>query len=85
MLPTLSAQANGPAMTTVSAGLFGHKAGVDNRNVAMDMAQNTILATDAVAGKDIVDPGRLQQDLRKVIDGVVQCLNSSVWSKAKSA
>jgi len=73
------------SMTQVSEGLFGHKSGADKKNTALTLVQNTIQATDAVAGKDIVDPAKFQDGLGKVIDGVVQCLNSSVWSKSKAS
>lgn len=76
--------AGGPAMTQVTEGLFGHKSGADKKNTAMTLVQNTIGVTDAIAGKDVIDPGKFQEGLGKVIDGVVQCLNSSAWSKAKS-
>jgi hypothetical protein len=72
-----------PAIVTGVEGLFGHKTGADKKNVALQLTQNAIQATDAVAGKDILDPSKFQDGLGKVIDGVVQCLNSSVWSKAK--
>ena len=74
-----------PAIVTGVEGLFGRKSGVDKKNTALTLAQNTIQVTDAIAGKDIVDAGRFQDGLGKVIDGVVQCLNASVWSKSKSA
>ena len=69
----------------VAGGLFGHKLGADKKNTALTLVQNTIQATDAVTGKHIVDPAKFQDGLGKVIDGVVQCQNSSAWSKAKSA
>jgi hypothetical protein len=74
-----------PAIVTGVEGLFGHKTGAAKKNTAMTLVQNTIAATDAVTGKDIVDPAKFQEGLGKVIDGVVQCLNSSAWSKTKSA
>ena len=74
-----------PAIVTGVEGLFGHKSGADKKNTALTLVQNTIGATDAIAGKDIVDPNKFQDGLSKVIDGVVQCLNSSAWSKTKSA
>jgi hypothetical protein len=76
-----AAQVSGPAMTTVSEGLFGHKTGQDKKNTALTLAANTIQMTDAVAGSEILDAGKFQDGLSKVIDGVVQCLNSSVWAK----
>jgi len=74
-----------PAIVTGVEGLFGRKSGVDKKNTALTLAQNTIQVTDAIAGKDIVDAGKFQDGLGKVIDGVVQCLNASAWSKSKSA
>ena len=73
----------GPGTTQVVEGLFGHKSGADKKNTAMTLVQNTIGVTDAIAGKDVLDPDKFQEGLGKVIDGVVQCLNSSAWSKAK--
>jgi len=72
-----------PAIVTGVEGLFGQKSGAEKKNAALTLVQNTIQATDAVAGKSIVDPGKFQDGLSKVIDGVVQCLNSSAWSKTK--
>jgi hypothetical protein len=82
MPPTIAAQV---LTRDVAEGLFGHKSGADKKSTALTLVQNSILATDVVAGKDIVDPGKFQDGLGKVIDGVVQCLNSSAWSKTKSA
>ena len=74
-----------PAIVTGAEGLFGHKAGTEKKGAVLSFVQTAITATDAVAGKDIVDAGKFQEGLGKVIDGVVECLNASVWAKAKSA
>ncbi len=74
-----------PAIVTGVEGLFGHRNGIDKKSTALMLVQNAIGATDAIAGKDVVDAGKFQDGLSKVIDGVVQCLNSSVWAKTKSA
>lgn len=74
-----------PAIVNGVEGLFGHKSGADKKNVALELALNTIQATDAVAGKNIADSGKFQEGLGKIIDGVVLCLNSSVWAKTKAA
>jgi hypothetical protein len=73
-----------PAIVHGVEGLFGHKSGADKKDAAMTLALNTIQATDAIAGKDIVDAGKFQDGLGKVIDGVVACLNASSWSKTKA-
>lgn len=72
-----------PSIVYGVEGLFGHKTGNDKKNAALNLAANTIQMTDAIAGNEILDPGKFQDGLSKVIDGVVQCLNSSVWSKTK--
>jgi hypothetical protein len=74
-----------PAIVTGVEGLFGHQTGTAKKNAALTLVQTTISATDLVAGKNIVDAGKFQDGLGKVIDGVVQCLNASAWSKTKSA
>jgi hypothetical protein len=74
-----------PAIVNGVEGLLGHKTGAAKKNAAMTLVQSTIAATDAVTGKDIVDPTKFQAGLGQVIDGVVACLNSSAWSKTKSA
>ena len=74
-----------PAIVQGAEGLFGHKSGTEKKNTVLSFVQTAISATDAVAGKDIVDANKFQEGLSKIIDGVVQCLNASVWSKAKAA
>jgi hypothetical protein len=73
-----------PAMVTGVEGLFGHKSGAEKKNAVLSFVQTAITATDTVAGANVVDAGKFQEGLGKVIDGVVQCLNSSAWAK-KSA
>ncbi len=73
-----------PAIVNGVEGLFGKKSGADKKNAALTLALNSIQATDAIAGKDIVDAGKFQDGLGKVIDGVVACLNASSWAKTKT-
>ena len=73
-----------PAIVTGIEGLFGHKSGAEKKNTALTPVQNTIAASDAITGKDIVGAAKFQDGLAKVIDGAVQCLNSSAWSKTKT-
>ena len=69
---------------TVVAGvesLLGSKNGTDKKSAALNFVQSAISATDAVANKEIVDPAKFSDGLSKLIDGVVGCLNASVWAK----
>jgi hypothetical protein len=60
--------------------ILGAKNGATKKAAALTVVNQTISATDAVAGKTIVDPNKFQDGMGKVIDGVVACLNASVWA-----
>jgi hypothetical protein len=74
-----------PAIVNGVEGLLGHKTGAAKKSAAMTLVNSVITATDAVSGQDIVDPTKFQAGLGQLIDGLVACLNSSAWSKTKSA
>lgn len=71
----------GPPTTTVNEGLFGHNTGNDKKQAALSFASAAIGVADAVASKDILDPAKFNDGLAKVIDGVVECFNASMWAK----
>jgi hypothetical protein len=50
---------------------------------SVTLAQGGVLSVEAVTAKDIIDNGKFQEGLSKVIDGTVECLNASIWAKAK--
>jgi len=72
-----------PAIVQGVEGVFGAKSGANKKAAAMSFVQTAISATDAVANKNIIDPNKFQDGLGKLIDGVVQCLNASVWAESK--
>lgn len=74
-----------PAVVQGIEGFFGAKSGNDKKNAALSFVQSAISMTDAVASKDIADSGKFSDGLGKVIDGVVQCLNASVWANKKAS
>jgi len=39
---------------------------------------------ESVSNRDIVDENKFKEGLSKIIDGTVECLNSSTWAKAKA-
>jgi hypothetical protein len=83
VLITLAVASNGlaasPTLCQINEGICGAKSGANKRAAALSFVQTAIGATDAVANKNIADPNKFSDGLGKVIDGVVQCLNSSVW------
>jgi len=69
-----------PAIVQGVEGLFGSKSGADKKAAALSFAQTAIGATDAVVSKNIIDPNKFTDGLGKVVDGVLACLNASVWA-----
>ena len=71
-----------PAVIHGIEALFGSKTGADKKQAALSFTGAALQLTDAIANKSIVDPKKFNDGLSQVIDGVVQCLNASVWNKA---
>jgi hypothetical protein len=70
-----------PVTTTIAEALFGSRSGNDKKEAALSFASAALSLTDAVANKNVVDVDKFRDGLGKIIDGVVQCLNASVWAK----
>lgn len=70
-----------PSVINGVEGLLGAKAGTEKKSAALSFVQSAISVTDAVANKQIIDQDKFSDGLGKVIDGVVACLNASVWAK----
>jgi len=62
-------------------GLSGAQTGAQKKDAALSIVGSAINLADAVGNKQIADAGAFQGGLGKVIDGVVDCLNASVWAK----
>jgi len=67
-----------PAVVQGIEGLFGSRTGSEKKEAALSL-------TESIANRDIVDEGKFREGLGKIIDGTVQCLNSSAWAKSKAA
>ncbi|WP_213805221.1 hypothetical protein [Granulicella sp. dw_53] len=61
---------------------FGEKTGVQKREAAVEIVGAAIDVANAVSLKHIADSGRFTEGLGRIIDGVVECLNASVWMKS---
>ena len=71
-----------PALVNAIEAMFGGKNGNQKKDAAMTFLENALATVDAVAAKDIVDPGKFKEGISKIIDGTVQCLNASTWAKS---
>jgi hypothetical protein len=70
-----------PALVNGIEGLFGNKSGTEKKDAAMSFLQNALATVDAVAAREIVDPEQFRDGISKIIDGTVECLNASTWTK----
>ena len=72
-----------PAIVSGVEGFFGAKAGEQKKQAALSFVEAALSATQAVAEREIVDPGKFRDGLGQIIDGTVACLNASSWGKTK--
>ncbi|ABF43352.1 hypothetical protein Acid345_4352 [Candidatus Koribacter versatilis Ellin345] len=70
-----------PAIVHGIEALFGSKSGNDKKEAALSFVGSAIGLTDAIANKNVVDAGKFNGGLSKIVDGVVDCLNASAWAK----
>jgi hypothetical protein len=73
-----------PALVNGIEGLFGSKSGAEKKDAAMSFLQNALALTDAVAAREIIQPDQFKDGISKIIDGTVECLNASTWTKSSS-
>jgi len=72
-----------PALVNGVEGLFSHRSGTEKKDAALSFLNTALSMTNGVANRQIVDQEKFKNGMGKVIDGVVECLNASVWAKAK--
>lgn len=67
-----------PALVVGAENLFGAKSGQDKANSVLGLAQ---LVVQDIPGDQIKDKDKFNGGLKKINDGVVDCLNASLWAK----
>jgi hypothetical protein len=70
-----------PSVIQGAESLFGARTGEQKKDAALSILTATINVADAVEKKNIVDGPAFSAGLGMVIDGVVACLNASIWHK----
>ena len=73
-----------PAVVNGIEGLFGTRSGKEKKDAAISFLQAAISMGDAITSRQIVNETQFKEGLGKLIDGAVECLNASVWAKAKA-
>jgi hypothetical protein len=70
-----------PGVIQGTEALFGAKTGEQKKKAAVEIVGAAINVADAVSMKHIADSSRFTEGLSAIIDGVVTCLNASIWAK----
>ena len=70
-----------PSIVSAVEGLFGSKSGSQKKDAALSFVGAALNLGEALSEKQVVDEDKFRDGLSKIIDGVVQCLNASVWAK----
>jgi hypothetical protein len=63
--------------------IYGAKSGTQKKEAAISIVSSSINIADAVSTKQIADSAKFSTGLNMVVDGVVECLNASLWAKAE--
>lgn len=69
-----------PSLVQGVEALYGAQSGAQKREAAVAMVGSAIHVADALADKTIVDPDKFAAALGTIVDGVVACLNASIWA-----
>lgn len=72
-----------PAVVNSIEGLFGNHTGEEKKQSAISFVGAALQIAEAVEQRDVVDEVKFKEGLGKVIDGTVECLNASSWSRSK--
>jgi hypothetical protein len=61
--------------------MFGEKTGAQKKAATVEIVGAAINVANAVTQKHIADSDKFTTGLSLIIDGVVDCLNASLWAK----
>jgi hypothetical protein len=70
-----------PGVIQGTEGLFGAKTGEQKKAAALEIVGAAINIADAVSTQQIANADGFTAGLSQIVDGVVACLNASIWAK----
>ena len=70
-----------PSIIQGVEGGFKLQSGAEKKAAVVEIVGAAINVADAVSAKQIADSAKFTEGLNSVIDGVVTCLNASIWAK----
>jgi VIT1/CCC1 family predicted Fe2+/Mn2+ transporter len=68
-----------PSIIAAVESVIGKGHGKSKEKAVLDQVNTAILTSEWIINRDIVDNKKFHRGLKKVIEGVVDVLNSSVW------
>ena len=71
-----------PSLIQGIESIYGAKTGDQKKSAALEIVSSAVNMVDAVANKTILNADAFSSGLGTIIDGVVACLNASIWSKS---
>jgi hypothetical protein len=71
-----------PSLIQGIESIYGAKTGDQKKSAALEIVSAAVKMTDAIANKTILNADDFTTGLGTIIDGVVACLNASLWSKS---
>lgn len=74
-----------PSLIQGVEALYGAKSGAQKKDAALAIVGSSIDMADAVSSRQIVDSAKFTGGLSLIVDGVVECLNASLWAKSDGA
>ena len=70
-----------PSLVQGVEALYGAKTGEQKKDAAMAIVSSSIDMADAVSARQIADSAKFTSGISLIVDGVVECLNASIWAK----
>ena len=69
-----------PSLVQGVESLYGAQSGKQKKEAALEIVSSSLNMADAVSARHIADADRFTHGLDQIIDGVVECLNASLWA-----
>jgi len=70
-----------PGVVGAIENLFSGRSGQEKKDAAMSFVSAALGLAESISNRQVVDEAAFKKGLAQVIDGTVQCLNSSAWAK----
>lgn len=73
-----------PNIIEVVENLFANRGSDEKKTAAMTFLEATLSVGEALSTRQITDEAKFRMGLSKMIDGAVDCLNASAWTKQET-